>query len=238
MTTDPLHINDSEQLLKDKFLLANITAVTGELNNIARELLEFAKSEFRLEVDASFSASDLVDPEKGPELFAVYNKYFTFLNDNYSFEYALKFFVNPSTISIDWIKSKTDYILSTYDSFSFYEFSHSDSILVKKLYIVMSLDQSFSSWNRGALHHLEPSYFTSGRQSRFYKDKPTRKLLSLEPYLTHLSVFDKIVLLNDRVSFYEDELTNDNYWRRTYSFEQGRDALKKIIEDLEASQNS
>jgi len=237
-TKEPINIHDSENLLKDKFLLANLVAVTGELKSITKELLELAKSEFRLELDSTYSASDIINPDKGPEIFNIYKKYFTFRNDVYGLDYFLKTFIEPITLNVDWLKSKTAYIVNTYDSFRPYEFSDDDMYLLKKLYIVTVLDKNISQWQRAALTYLEPDYFTNGRNSRFYKDKGTRKLLSLEPFLDTLSYFDKKALLEERIEFYQAKLEENHRWAWNNAYHQGILVFSAVLGELNLSENS
>lgn len=231
MKKEAIFDTDSENLIKDKFLLAGLIAVTGNLNDIVAELLDLAYKEFKEEVDANYKVSDLVNPTKGSAIFETYRKYFTIVEEELSIDYFLEKFSNPQGINVEWVESKKGHILTTYDSFSEHVMNDKDFELIKTLYLVLSLNKGIGEWNREGLTILQPDYFTSGRKSRLYKNKKTRKLLSLEKNLFLLSEFDKKMIINEEKARYQVVLDNEAtmHWRVTQAYSAGVNALNEAL---------
>ncbi len=233
MKKESMRPTDSETILKDKFMMTGLVAVTGNLSPIVTNLLDMARKEFSDEVNASFTVSDLINETNGPAIFEIYRKYFTIDEDIYSVDYFLSNFVDPSGVNIDWVESKKGFLINTYNDFSEYQMNDKDFELLKTLYLALTLDKHINECYRESLQYVQPDYFTSGRKSKFYKNKKTRKLLSLEKYLYMLSDFDKKMILADAKSTYEVESVNMAlYWGYRNAFSQGLTVVNDVLDEL------
>jgi len=220
-----LRIDDSETILIQKFLQAGIEVKKGGLNKLSSDILEIVKQKFKEEIDRDFKVSDILNEEKGLEIFQIYNKYFGLDFDMYNLRYFLIGFLDPDTVSLSWIRNNKDDLCSEFNLTN-YELSEKDIDLLPELYLLKLYDDYFQGWERSSLYFIS-DYFTQTRGARLYSNKTVRKLLSLEPHLSLFSDDERLLFLQNKKFEYTEIIENDqihNYKER---------GLRKAVEVFE-----